>query len=288
MSNEGSNDGSQAPPPAADSATGQEPGGSNLEDTGFTWGDNAPPEWQGKGADFAVEQYEKLARGIQDHFAQSQALQQPQQAYQAPAQPVNVDNDLLVTNPEQWVAQRDSQLGQQFGQYVQSTVGPIVQGAAENAKALSKMDPDFKDVWDNYGHEIEQMVSQLNVQPHLRANKQLWDQTARLVKGNHLDAFVDKRAQVLASEMASTGQTQLSSGSRGGAAESSNPAWEKLEGSEHGQRLIERYGKSGVMRNVEEMGYTLDQYADMAADTNVIYDPAKPGNMINRDITRGR
>ena len=202
-------------------------------------------------------------------------------------QPVKaLDSDKILTNPDEW--QRDlvgNVAGAVQQMMTQNNVGTY-EALATSAKHLSRSDPKVAPVWDKYGAEIEALAGSPQINPQLRGSKEFWDQTTRVVQAQHLDDIVAERATAMAAEMR-TG-TETGAGSYGASDPADSSAMDKLRESPYGKTLLAKYGERGIMRNVEKLGVTLDKYADMVADTNIIVNPNNASEWHNRDLMRGR
>lgn len=296
------------PPSSEPDSGGAEPDNAaaktGAEDTNFKYGDGAPEELQGKTAQEAAEQYEKLKTAVRQYFAGSGAGGSPQPASPSPHSPYqgyqqpsvhtpNHENDMSNPNegsdPELWFrdpgkAEKnlEARFHQMMQQYAQQATAPLAQSSAEAAKHLSRTDPTNKDVWDKFGEEVEMLVS--NVHPTYKANKALWDQAAKIVKGNHIDELVQEKA----SELAASG-VGVEGGSSGGELGSGGGGGRlaELRETDYGRELIEKFGEAGVLRNMEKMGESVESFTAKAKNTHIVRDPDKPGEWKNFSIGQG-
>lgn len=205
-------------------------------------------------------------------------------ATQAP--PVReLDPNKILSDPEGWQRDLVGNVAGAMQQVQNANTAATFDALSVSARHLSKSDPKVSPVWDKYGTEIETLASSGAIDPRLRGSKDFWDKAAKVVQAEHLDDIVAERASAMAAEMRSTAET--GAGSYGAADPDTSTGMEKLRGTSWGQRLIERYGERGVLRNVEKLGVTLDKYAEMAAGTNVIVNPHNPSEWWNRDLMRG-
>ena len=202
-------------------------------------------------------------------------------------QPVKVlDPDKILTDPTGY---QTDLLGNIAGA-MQTVLGQdrasTFEALAVSAKHLSRGDPKAAPVWDKYGAEIEALGSSQSIDPRLRGSKEFWDKAAKVVQAEHLDDIVAERAQALASEMRSSG-VETGAGSYGASDPTASTAFDKIRESPYGKTLLAKYGERGILRNVEKLGVTLDKYAAMIADTNVVANPNNPSEWHNRDLMRG-
>jgi len=202
-------------------------------------------------------------------------------------QPKPLDPDKILTDPTGY---QSDLLGNIAGA-MQAVMGQdrasTFDALSVSAKHLSRGDPKVSSVWDKYGTEIEALGSSGAIDPRLRGSKEFWDKAAKVVQAEHLDDVIQERAQALAAELRSGG-VEPGSGSYGASDPADSSVMDKLRESPYGKTLLEKYGERGVLRNVEKLGVTLDKYADMVIDTNIVVNPSNPSEWHNRDLMRGR
>jgi hypothetical protein len=171
---------------------------------------------------------------------------------------------------------------------LQSTLGAhtsqTFEALSSSAKHLSRNDPKVAPIWDKYGEEIETLASSQAIPVQLRGDKNFWDKAAKIVQAEHMEDIIAERAEKLAAEL--RGGVETGQGGYG-MTDDETDSMTKLRESQWGKRLIDRYGEKGVLRTIEKLGVTLDEYADMTANTKVIVNPNNPSEWWNRDIARG-
>lgn len=262
--------------------TEQGSGGAALESTGFRWGDNAPEDWRGRDAEYAVNQYNTLVNAVRQYVSE-QANQTPM--YQ-PQQPIQIDPDEVVTNPAAWQEKLQANLAQSIAAQQAQALAPILQSTTEAARHLSRTDPSLKQVWDKWGNEVEQMAAGLP--PQARTNKQVWDGLAKIVKANHVDELAQERAQQLATELRATATEGGYGSVPGSIGSASGSGFDKLEETKYGKEVLDKYGPDKVRRMCEARGITVEKFAEECAGTNIIRNPNNPSEWTNRDLVRDR
>ena len=262
------------PPPAGEAGT-PPPESAALEQTGFKWGDNAPDYLRGKDPTQTLDIVNRLATAVQQIAAQQQQSQTQVQPQVPQQKPIELDDDLLVTDPSEWRRQFQAQQEQRMAATMQQAAQPVFQNMAATAATLSQQDKANADVAERWWGEVNALVSGVPTNMHTKA---LYDQAVRVVRSNHIDEIATERAQALAA--AQTGvETVTVSGTNGTAGVRDDDAvWTKFKDTDLGARMIERYGKAKVLQAAERMG-GLEEYAKMVNESKTQFDPEHGGRM---------
>ena len=270
--------------PSGEPASGQDPN----QEFRFGTDDSVPSYLQGKSQQEVIDFNVKLVQeATQLSQQQQQIVNQPAPQYTQPAQTTSggmPDADLMLTDPQAYQQQLVQSLTNYQQQSLQQQAAPILQQQADTALFMSKNDKSLTEVWDAYGPEIEMQVANI---PNQLRTKQLYDQAARLVKGNHADEIADKRAAERYEAML---QANPGIESSHGSLDYGTPAadgknhWESFEKSATGQQLLSRMSKRAILQMLESNDETLESYAKKL-DTNVgaKIDPDR-GTIVNSDI----
>jgi len=206
--------------------------------------------------------------------------QQQQQAYQQPWQ--KIDGDMWTLEPEKAQQLFQQQLLGQVQQYINQAGQPLLYGQASTAKALSKQDPKNAEVWKDYGREIESLMSRVPVGNQI--GKEMWDQAVNIVKANHVDELVNKKAMEVAASMGGTEKGRTVGGKSLSAPQSD--AITKIRESDFGKARLSHYSDSKIIEQAKKMGNTVDEYAKMVTSTRIVSHPDKPGEWINKNLVR--
>ena len=255
---------------------------SGLENTGFRWGDDAPPELRGKTAAETLEYIREQQSRYQDVSSALAAMNQYPSVFPSAPEPPQtnpLDPDKLVTDPEAYQRDLLDNLSKVVGYTVQQQTVPAVAAMIDNARHLSKSDPKNQEIWERYGQEIEALAASPAIDPSLKASKSFWDQAVAVVKAQHADELIEEKAKQLASQMA----PQVEGGqhsSYGGGDPQQQSALERIRNSRWGSRF-KGYSDSKIIRAAEAMGLTLDEYAEMVEKTNPVVNPHNPSEWRN-------
>ncbi len=223
------------------------------------------------------QQYNTLANQVQTYV---QHVNQQAQQTQAPRQPQQIDGDLWMTNPEQAQQLFKQQLMGEVQQMGQQAFGHIYQGQASLARSNSMNDLRIKEIWDKYGNEIDGLMAQ--VPPPQKANKEVWDQAAKLIMANHVDEIATEKAQSL---VASMPHTETGTQRSASLPEPELSAIQKIRESDYGKR-IDYLTDAQIKEAATKMGHTVEEYAEMVTSTHVISHPKKPGEWVNRELVK--
>ena len=140
----------------------------------------------------------QLAEAYKQMSTQQQ-IQPPQQAAFSYQQPTNElrppDPSLMYSNPAEYQRQKDAYDDARFDQRLAQFAQPVIGNVVSQAKWMSQRDPEFADVWERFGGEIEAMARQV---PAHMLTKEAYDTFAKVVRGNHYKDFVHAEAQRLA------------------------------------------------------------------------------------------
>lgn len=281
--NENSEQNQQGSTPAQEPST-EQPSGQAPEP--FKFGADAPSYLQGKNEQETID---LVANIVQEatNIANNQSMQPVQTQQQAPvAQSTGLpDADLMLTDPQAYQAQLVQSLTAYQQQSLAQQAAPIINAQAETALYMSKNDRSISGVWDKYGPEIEMQVARIPA--HLRT-KQLYDQAAKLVQGNHVEEIAEERAQEKYESMLSSNPGIESANSGYGAIDATLPdgssAWDKIAQSEIGKAQLAAMSKRELLGLIEGGGETLEGYAEKVAKSTAKYDPQR-GN-IDNDLIR--
>ena len=179
------------------------------------------------------------------------------------------DPDLMLTDPQAYQTQLVNTLTSYQQASLQQQAQPVIAAQAETALFMSKNDKSLAEVWDAYGPEIEMQVA--NIPINLR-NKLLYDQAARLVKGNHADEIAEKRAQKRYEAMlsANPGIESASGHADYGtvAREDGTSPWDSFERSATGSQLLARMSKGAILQMLKDQNETLEGYAKKLDSNN--------------------
>lgn len=208
------------------------------------------------------------------------SIQNPVQPAVTPLNP-----DKILTQPDEWQREMLGNVGAVVGSALNQQASATYEALASSAKHLSRSDPKVAPIWDKYSAEIEALANSPAVNPAIRGTKEFWDQATKVVQAQHIDDLVQERAAAMAAELRPTAET--GAGSYGASDPDTSTSMEKLKETTWGKRLVDRYGERGVLKNIEKLGVTLEQYAKMAGETNVIVNPNNPAEWWNRDLMRG-
>ena len=219
----------------------------------------------------------QMAAGLQQMAAQQQSQ------IRLPPRP---DADLAITDPEQYQNQLTAHIQAQTAATINQAAMPIVQQQASIVRKQAAMDPANKEVFDRWGHEIDNYVAQI---PYHQRTDALYARAAKMVKADHIDELAQSRANSL---MANNPGTASSSG-RDNYRVSDNAGeeegvWKTLSKSDLGRRMLRDYGKAKIQANAEAMGNTLQEYADMVAGNTTTFDPNRPGEWSNDLFDEGK
>jgi hypothetical protein len=177
------------------------------------------PEWaKGKTADEVLELANEVFRTLPTTAPQQQAAQQPVQQPQQPtyqphpqvAQVGPPSLDLAYSDQEEYnrqlVAWQQASTQQQVQQAGQEALGPVYQNMAVMARNEVARNPEYRAVFDKYGHEVDQEMSTV---PFEQRNVQAYEWLAQKVLGKHAKELL--RDEILADATAARGPDTASS-----------------------------------------------------------------------------
>ena len=259
---------------------------SGQTDEAFRFRTDAPAYLQGKTEQEAIDWTTNLVQEV-TNMANTQSAAQMQPAVQS--QQVQSsglpDAYLMLTDPQAYQAQLVQSLTAHQQQRLAAQAAPIINAQAETALFMSKTDPGNKEVWNSYGPVIEMQVARIPA--HLRT-KQLYDQAAKLVQGNHVEEIAEKRAQEKYETMLSANPGIESANSGTGAPDATladgTSAWDKIAQSTIGKAQLASMSKRELLGLIEGGGETLEGYAEKVANSTAKYDPQTGG--IDNDMIR--
>lgn len=156
----------------------------------YTSEDNVPSWAVGKTADELLEMTKTLHNTYMHGVPQDEPAPAPAPTMQ-PNTPTPPDPNLMFSNPAEYNRQLAEFNQFQINQTFQAQSAPFLQGQIELAKAESRRDPRFAEVWQRYEPEIEAEVARVN--PQMKASVKFWNQAAALVKGMHFDELHNSR-----------------------------------------------------------------------------------------------
>ena len=283
--NENEEQSQQESTPAQEPST-EQPSGQETEQ--FKFSSAAPSYLQGKNEQEAIDLVANLVKTA-TNMANNQSMQQTQTqtSVQDPIQQTQVglpDPDLMLTDSEAYQRQLVAALTAQQQQNLAVQAQPIFNAQAETALFMSKSDKALTEVWESYGPEIEMQVAQIPT--HLRT-KAIYDQAAKLVKGNHVDEIAEKQAQIKYDAMLNANPGVESANSSGGFVDANlnagSNAWDKISQSEIGRAQLNLMDKRTLLGMIEGGGDTLESYAEKVASSTARYD-AQRGIIHNHDM----
>ena len=234
-----------------------------------------PDYLRGKSADETLDIVSKMEAAIRYAATAHNVTPPAQPVVTMPEPTVQIDDDLLVTNPAEWRRRFAADQEQRMNATLAQVAQPVFNNMAATAAEMARKDDSNKDVAEKWWSEVEQVVGP--VPTHMRS-KQLYDQAARLVRSNHLDEIATERAQRLAASGTGVEGVTRSGGTEGREPPAVEAAWSKLAASPLGAKMIERYGRSKVTQVAQQFG-GLEKYADMVSGSRTHFDPDKPGVM---------
>lgn len=213
---------SSEPQPGTDEGKKRTLKGAGLR---YTKEDGVPSWAVDKTADEILE----MTRTLHDTYLQGGTPQQqpPTPSQELPMQhqngaagnaPVPPDPNLMFTNPSEYNRQLAEWQQHQINQSFQAQSAPFLNGQIELAKAESRRDPRFAEVWQRYEPEIEAEVAR--VAPQLKTSVKFWNQAAALIKGMHFDELHSAKLQQL--RPSDSGTLSTDSGFSGTGSTSSN------------------------------------------------------------------
>lgn len=139
---------------------------------------------KGKTAREVADAAERFRQAATAPLAQQQPVQPQYQPQQVPQMP---DFQLAYSDPPEYARRKAAYDEFMFDSRLQQQAAPFVTGLAQNARALSQMDPKWADVWKKYGHEIDLQANQLP--PQMRS-KDAYDLIAKVIKADHVEELL--------------------------------------------------------------------------------------------------
>jgi hypothetical protein len=202
------NDGSGADPQGGVQPSTVPPSGSQpaeleprtLFSAGLRFGSEDPVPDSVKGK--SPKEIADLVRQYEQAFAQVATQYQPQSQSQ-PAQPATQPTGPQYPtadpglDPDLFRQQLDTYVKQTATGIVEQQAGPVLTGSSKNARWASSLDPEWSDIYRKYGPEIDSMMASVPMQ--LRVDKEVWDNAARIVRGNHVEEIATARAEQMVS-----------------------------------------------------------------------------------------
>ena len=147
-------------PPAGEGAAAQQTSG--IEATGFRWGqdDTRVPDYlRGRSADETLDIVSKMEAAIRYAATAHNVTAAQPTVVTMPEPTVQIDDDLLVTNPAEWrrrfAADQDQRMNATLAQVAQ----PVFNNMAATAAELARRDDGNKDVAEKWWNEVEQVVA---------------------------------------------------------------------------------------------------------------------------------
>jgi len=256
--------------PNAESPPSTEPQAGPLETSTQRFGADSHPLLVGKSPAEAIDIVNKLTMAIQYQHAASSPQPMEQQQVAQPA--VQIDDNLLVTDPAEWRRQFAQSVENSVGNTLATAAAPIYNNIAATAETLSRANPQNKDVADKWWTEVQTMVAPIPA--HMRSQA-LYDQAAKMARSNHIDEIAQERAAAIAG--AGTGLEGGGVRGDGAPVKGDEATWTKIETSALGKKMVAQYGKAKVVETAKRMNLTLDKYADMISGSNTQIDPEKGG-----------
>ena len=196
----------------------------------------------------------------------------PQQPALQSAIPGMPDAQLSFDNPAEYNRQlalymkatTDAAVQQQAAQFAQ----PMMQQQKQMARTLASQNPNLKDIFDKYGHEIDTQM--LSVDPQY-CTVDAYTKVAQMIKGQHLDEFIDAAVQ----KRAQIGSGTISGDAPSGPTESTVPQDAIDEFWESGHNYVKRLESDGITKNklrenLPKMGLTAEAYIESIKRGNTI------------------
>jgi len=256
-----------------------------LEQTGFKWGEGSEvPEYlRGKSAEETQALFETTVKTLQNMYEQQVNTQAQAQAPTYQAQPAATTMPDIISDQAGWEQQFSQQMAYQQQAMLNQAATPVYQQLSDAAERASRGEKDLERVWDRYGTEIRDLIVRV---PVYQRNKELYDQAAKMIKGNHIEDIVEERVQALAGEgtgivhdgthSASFTPTRFTS--------EEDTAFELMGTTAFGRHMMETLDRREIIKNVEKTGRSLKEYAQSVAKTNAIINPLNAGEWTNKDL----
>ena len=230
----------------------------------YKFGPDSPSWAQGKTPEELVQMTESLYTTVQN----MQYTQQPTPPTPAPAAPVAhqptvgtsmPDPSLAYTDPTQYNTQLSAWQKLETQRMLEQQAQPLMQSNAELAKAESKRNPKYADIWAKYGPEIEAQLATVPMQ--MRIQPSIWDDAAALVAGRHMEDIYKSRN---AASGMDTGIMSADGVPGTGTVSSTQSPLEiaRAEGADWIQQFKRLPGMSisKLRQRVTQLGYTEDEY----------------------------
>lgn len=237
----------------------------------FQWSADAPDSVKGKTPEQVAAENTQMVEALRTYAQQQAQVQAAQQQAAAQAnaqrqaqqsqQSLKDIGEMLYSEPEKalslYAQQQQALLGQQVG----GALTPLYEAQAAQARTLAQNSD--RELWSKYGSEIDQIAATLPVTQ--RANPNMWNEIAGVVKGRHVEDIAQERAQRIAAE-ASSG---VASGFTSGPGKSGNTLKDQLEATSYGRRLLKNHTPAAIRRNLEkiqeETGTSPEDYLKMVS-----------------------
>ena len=101
------------------------------------------------------------------------------------------DPNLLYTQPDEYNRQLNVWQKTMTEQTLATASAPLVTGQVEMARAESKRNTSYEEVWEKYAPEIEAEV--VHLAPIMKTSPKLWNDAAALIKGRHSEELFKNR-----------------------------------------------------------------------------------------------
>ena len=255
-----------------------------LKGAGLRYGsEDEVPEWaKGKTADEVLELANEVFRTLPTTAPQQQVpqepVQQPQQAtYQPHPQVAQVGPpslDLAYSDQEEYnrqlVAWQQASTQQQVQQAGQQVLRPVYQNMAVMARNEVARNSEYKAVFQKYGHEVDQEMSNV---PFEQRNVQAYEWLAQKVLGKHAKELLGEEIR---NEIRSSGGPDTASASQvvGTEPATYNSALDEFWASDDAyvrNARAEGLSKEQIRENIGLMGLDEESYIKAIKSGNVVY-----------------
>lgn len=227
--------------------------------------------------------------------APQQVIQQP--IVPAPVGPTMPGADLAYSDPTAYNAQmqaymnsRDEALTTRLTNQFQTVMQPINQTMGSMARQQAANDPAYKEVFDLWGHEVDQEFARNQIGPNQRT-PQAYRMVGDIIKGRHVEDLARAQADRI---LAAGGHAPTVRAGTGGAIVASAPvgdafdiAWEANEIPLIQMAKQHHTSKEDVRTSITRGGYSIDDWLKMMAGDNVFVSPDGKNVRTTTPLTRG-
>ena len=232
-----------------------------LETSGLKFGDEVQQSWaRGKTAQEVLDMADQMYAAIQTNSYQP-AQPQPVQHVPTPApvQEGQIDPNLIYTDPARYQQLMLDAQKTQTQQYLDQQAQPLINSNIELAKAEAKRNPDYKEVWDKFGPEIE--LEARAVAPQAKMSPSFWNNAAALVKGRHAEDLFKARLSATQTDTGTFGAGgDFQTGNSSSFASPLQQAWSGDEDWIQQYKRLPGMTLSKLQEKVQSMGWTEADY----------------------------